>query len=212
MHPKANRWVGYVLELPGGTYYHAGDTDHVPELDDLKTDVAFLPIGGTYTMDARGGRSREVDRAADRRADALRLRRGLGGRRRAFPRARRSRHGPDHDPGEPVRIGVMVTTPTGWSRRTLHLGSLFAAALVVGVGVWLAARAFGAGRVPSTTRSGRLELSRAGREPGRSRRRARRRRRGRIGPDLCRPEADGRIHGRRSSIASRERWSSSDSG
>ena len=149
MHPKANRWVGYVLELSGGTYYHAGDTDHVPELDDLKTDVAFLPIGGTYTMDvARGRRSREVDGAADRRADALRLRRGLGGRRRAFPRARRSRHGSDHDPGEPVRIGVMVTTPTGWSRRTLHLGSLFAAAVVVGVGVWLAARAFGAGSCP----------------------------------------------------------------
>jgi L-ascorbate metabolism protein UlaG (beta-lactamase superfamily) len=51
MHPKANRWVGYVLELPGGTYYHAGDTDHVAELDEVKTDVAFLPIGGTYTMD-----------------------------------------------------------------------------------------------------------------------------------------------------------------
>jgi L-ascorbate metabolism protein UlaG (beta-lactamase superfamily) len=52
MHPKANRWVGYVLELPGGTYYHAGDTDHISELDSVKTDVAFLPIGGTYTMDA----------------------------------------------------------------------------------------------------------------------------------------------------------------
>jgi L-ascorbate metabolism protein UlaG (beta-lactamase superfamily) len=52
MHPKANRWVGYVFELPGGTYYHAGDTDHVSELDAVKTDVAFLPIGGTYTMDA----------------------------------------------------------------------------------------------------------------------------------------------------------------
>lgn len=52
MHPKANGWVGYVLELPGGTYYHAGDTDHVSELDAVKTDVAFLPIGGTYTMDA----------------------------------------------------------------------------------------------------------------------------------------------------------------
>jgi L-ascorbate metabolism protein UlaG (beta-lactamase superfamily) len=52
MHPKENRWVGYVLELPEGTYYHAGDTDHVPELDEVKTDVAFLPIGGTYTMDA----------------------------------------------------------------------------------------------------------------------------------------------------------------
>ena len=51
MHPQANRWVGYVLELPGGTYYHAGDTDHAPELDDVRADVAFLPIGGTYTME-----------------------------------------------------------------------------------------------------------------------------------------------------------------
>ncbi|MBI3648511.1 MAG: MBL fold metallo-hydrolase [Actinobacteria bacterium] len=52
MHPRANRWVGYVLELGGATYYHAGDTDHAPELDDVRTDVAFLPIGGTFTMDA----------------------------------------------------------------------------------------------------------------------------------------------------------------
>jgi L-ascorbate metabolism protein UlaG (beta-lactamase superfamily) len=51
MHPKANRWVGYILELGGSAYYHAGDTDHVAELDDVKTDVAFVPIGGTYTMD-----------------------------------------------------------------------------------------------------------------------------------------------------------------
>ena len=51
-HPKTNRWVGYVLELGGNTYYHAGDTDHAPELDDVKTDVAFLPIGGHYTMEA----------------------------------------------------------------------------------------------------------------------------------------------------------------
>lgn len=51
MHPKENRWVGYVLELGGSTYYHAGDTDHAPELDDVKTDVALVPIGGTYTMD-----------------------------------------------------------------------------------------------------------------------------------------------------------------
>ena len=50
-HPKENRWVGYILELGGGTYYHAGDTDHVPELDTVTADVAFLPIGdGPYTM------------------------------------------------------------------------------------------------------------------------------------------------------------------
>jgi L-ascorbate metabolism protein UlaG (beta-lactamase superfamily) len=51
-HPKANKWVGYVLTLGEHTYYHAGDTDHVPELEEVETDVAFVPIGGTYTMDA----------------------------------------------------------------------------------------------------------------------------------------------------------------
>jgi L-ascorbate metabolism protein UlaG (beta-lactamase superfamily) len=51
-HPRANGWVGYVLELGGSTYYHAGDTDHAPELDEVRADVAFLPIGGTFTMEA----------------------------------------------------------------------------------------------------------------------------------------------------------------
>jgi len=51
-HPQANRWVGYLLTLGSATYYHAGDTDHLPELSRVRTDVAFLPIGGTYTMDA----------------------------------------------------------------------------------------------------------------------------------------------------------------
>jgi L-ascorbate metabolism protein UlaG (beta-lactamase superfamily) len=52
-HPKSNNWVGYILTLGDSTYYHAGDTDHAPELDDVKADVAFLPIGGTYTMTAQ---------------------------------------------------------------------------------------------------------------------------------------------------------------
>jgi L-ascorbate metabolism protein UlaG (beta-lactamase superfamily) len=50
-HPKQNNWVGYLLQLGGRTYYHAGDTDNLPELQRLKTTVAFVPIGGTYTMD-----------------------------------------------------------------------------------------------------------------------------------------------------------------
>jgi L-ascorbate metabolism protein UlaG (beta-lactamase superfamily) len=53
MHPKANAWVGYVIELGGRRYYHAGDTDALPELESLTTDVAMVPIGGTYTMDPR---------------------------------------------------------------------------------------------------------------------------------------------------------------
>jgi L-ascorbate metabolism protein UlaG (beta-lactamase superfamily) len=51
-HPKANRWVGYVIEFGESTVYHAGDTDHAPELDEVRADVALVPIGGYYTMDA----------------------------------------------------------------------------------------------------------------------------------------------------------------
>lgn len=51
-HPRQNGWVGYVLELGGYTYYHAGDTDHLPDLERVKADVTFVPVGGTYTMDA----------------------------------------------------------------------------------------------------------------------------------------------------------------
>lgn len=50
-HPKSNNWVGYLATLGGRTYYHAGDTDHLPELDRVKTDVAFVPIGdGGFVM------------------------------------------------------------------------------------------------------------------------------------------------------------------
>lgn len=61
-HPRANRWVGYVVELGGTRYYHAGDTDHAPELDDVTTDVAFLPVGGHFTMnvDEAAGLARSI--------------------------------------------------------------------------------------------------------------------------------------------------------
>lgn len=61
-HPRANNWVGYVLELGGKSYYHAGDTDHAPELTDVRADVAFLPIGGHYTMgpDEAGGLAKAI--------------------------------------------------------------------------------------------------------------------------------------------------------
>ncbi|MCL5440654.1 MAG: MBL fold metallo-hydrolase [Candidatus Marsarchaeota archaeon] len=51
-HPKSNGWVGYVIEVDGKRFYHAGDTDKISEMEELgKLDVAMLPIGGTYTMD-----------------------------------------------------------------------------------------------------------------------------------------------------------------
>lgn len=50
-HPKENEWVGYVITVNNTVYYIAGDTDHIPELDNIKCDVALLPVAGTYTMD-----------------------------------------------------------------------------------------------------------------------------------------------------------------
>lgn len=52
-HPRRNGWVGYLLEMDGTRYYIAGDTDALKELQDIKCDVAMVPIGGTYTMTAK---------------------------------------------------------------------------------------------------------------------------------------------------------------
>jgi L-ascorbate metabolism protein UlaG (beta-lactamase superfamily) len=49
-HPRAAGHVGYVFTVGGVTYYHAGDTDVIPEMEGLRCDVAFLPVGGTYTI------------------------------------------------------------------------------------------------------------------------------------------------------------------
>lgn len=51
-HPKGNNWVGYLVTIDGRTIYHPGDTDAIPEMEKLKPDIAFFPVGGTYTMDA----------------------------------------------------------------------------------------------------------------------------------------------------------------
>ena len=50
-HPKENEWIGYIIELNGYRYYIAGDTDITEENKKVKCDVAFVPVGGTYTMD-----------------------------------------------------------------------------------------------------------------------------------------------------------------
>ena len=52
MHPKENGWVGYLLQLGDTTYYHAGDTDHLTDLETISPQVAFVPVGGTFTMNA----------------------------------------------------------------------------------------------------------------------------------------------------------------
>lgn len=52
-HPKAAGYVGYVFELDGTRVYFAGDTDLIPEMAEVRADVALLPVSGTYVMTAR---------------------------------------------------------------------------------------------------------------------------------------------------------------
>ncbi|MFB6204469.1 MAG: MBL fold metallo-hydrolase [Candidatus Nanohaloarchaea archaeon] len=51
-HPKGFS-TGVIFELDGTRFYHASDTDPIPEMESLPEDidVAFLPVGGKYTMD-----------------------------------------------------------------------------------------------------------------------------------------------------------------
>lgn len=49
-HPKDKLYVGYNVNINGTKYYIMGDTDRTPEADKVKTDICFVPIGGTYTM------------------------------------------------------------------------------------------------------------------------------------------------------------------
>lgn len=52
-HPKESGHVGFVVTSNGQRIYHAGDTDHIPEMADLgRIDIALLPVSGTYVMTA----------------------------------------------------------------------------------------------------------------------------------------------------------------
>ncbi|MDG4475240.1 MBL fold metallo-hydrolase [Thiovibrio frasassiensis] len=51
-HPQANGWLGFILTVDGVRVYHAGDTDYIPEMKNIRADIALLPVSGTYTMTA----------------------------------------------------------------------------------------------------------------------------------------------------------------
>ncbi|WP_456475078.1 MBL fold metallo-hydrolase [Candidatus Pyrohabitans sp.] len=51
-HPRG-LGVGVIVSMQGVRIYHAGDTDFIAEMSNIKTEVALLPIGGHYTMDER---------------------------------------------------------------------------------------------------------------------------------------------------------------
>lgn len=52
-HPRDANGAGYIIAIGSTRVYVAGDTDEIPEMKKFKCDVAIVPIGGKYTMDAR---------------------------------------------------------------------------------------------------------------------------------------------------------------
>jgi len=51
-HPKQNEWVGYLMTFDNVKIYFAGNTDFVPELRNIKSDVAIVSVSGISTTTA----------------------------------------------------------------------------------------------------------------------------------------------------------------
>lgn len=52
-HTRKSGWLGYLIIVDGVRIFMAGDTDHTPENEQVITDIALVPIGGMFTMNAR---------------------------------------------------------------------------------------------------------------------------------------------------------------
>jgi L-ascorbate metabolism protein UlaG (beta-lactamase superfamily) len=49
-HPRGSG-VGYIVTVDGHTVYHSGDTEPIPEMNEIHgVDVALLPVDGHFTM------------------------------------------------------------------------------------------------------------------------------------------------------------------
>jgi L-ascorbate metabolism protein UlaG (beta-lactamase superfamily) len=50
-HPREAGCLGFELNVRGERIYHAGDTDVIPEMDEVAgVDIALLPVSGVYVM------------------------------------------------------------------------------------------------------------------------------------------------------------------
>lgn len=52
-HPSDSGGLGFIVEFGGIRVYHAGDTDLIPEMSEIKADIALLPVSGKYVMTAQ---------------------------------------------------------------------------------------------------------------------------------------------------------------
>ena len=52
-HPKEDGKIGFLINMGDITIYHVGDSDLIPEMNNLQPDVMLIPVSGTYVMTAR---------------------------------------------------------------------------------------------------------------------------------------------------------------
>ena len=52
-HPRWANWVGVIVEIGGTRIYHAGDTEHILEMEQIDCDIFLAPIGGVAVMTAQ---------------------------------------------------------------------------------------------------------------------------------------------------------------
>ncbi len=76
-HPKEAGHVGYVFTVSGVTIYHTGDSDNIPEMSSIKTDIVLLPVSGTYVMTDEEAAA-AADKIRPRLAIPMHVGRGIG--------------------------------------------------------------------------------------------------------------------------------------
>ena len=96
-HPKAEKGLGFVITMDGTRVYFAGDTDFIPEMNDIARRHRAVAGFGNLCDDA--GRSRAGSAghpSQDRRAHALRGDRGKRRRRHQVQKPREALPSRDH--------------------------------------------------------------------------------------------------------------------
>ncbi|MFW9786986.1 MAG: MBL fold metallo-hydrolase [Candidatus Thorarchaeota archaeon] len=50
-HPPEYDYIGVIVDFNGTRIYHSGDTDRIPEMTSVSTDIALLPVSGYAWME-----------------------------------------------------------------------------------------------------------------------------------------------------------------
>ncbi len=54
-HPKSKMWLGYLISIDGNLIYFTGDTDLIPEMNELPSNISLIlvPVSGIHAMNPK---------------------------------------------------------------------------------------------------------------------------------------------------------------